>query len=164
MDLFVPLPSPVESDISARYAVHVFNEGDVIRKWREQRQLTVVDLAKRAGVDKNTITRAEASENTRTDTLRVIVEALGHTIDELHATLSGRDGLTSSEREHLHLWRALSESSRERLNGVVRMTRELEERTVPPSGSPTSPAPRDQPRPVPHTNSTPAPPQKRKRR
>lgn len=117
----------IETDISEHYPCAVFHEGDVLRKWRDQRQLTVQQLAKAAGVDKNTITRAERGENTRTDTLRALVEALGYTLDELHRAVSATGVvLTSAERAHLETWRALSEDGKERAGSFVKMVRDLE--------------------------------------
>src|SRR5262249_12930279 len=60
------------------YAVVVFNRGDVLRKWRENSSLTTEELAKRAGVNKNVITRAENGKlGVREDSLRSILLALG---------------------------------------------------------------------------------------
>ena len=125
----------LETDTSASYACFVFTEGDVLRKWRDARRWTVVGLAKRAGVDKNTISRVERGEATRTDTLREIVGALGHTLEELHRVLNHDGELEPSEREHLARWRRLSEEARVRISGVIRLADEYESamlRTVEP--------------------------------
>lgn len=163
MESFVPMGSVVDSDISAYYAVSVFNEGDVIRKWRKTSGLNVEEVAARAGVDKNTITRAEANENTTTDSLRKIVAVLGHTLEELHATLSARDGLTSAEREHLLLWRGMSEEMREKVNGVVRVSYEIEQSRRTTAASVHTPEPAPQRGPT-RTASKSAGPRKPKRR
>lgn len=74
---------PVDADVSARYALGVFHRGDVLRKWREQRRLSQRELAKRARIDKNTVTRAERGDSITTATLEAIVRSLGHTTREL---------------------------------------------------------------------------------
>lgn len=73
----------VDADISARYSAAVFHRGDVLRKWREQLNLSQQQLAKRAGVDKNTVTRAERGESVTTSKLELIVRSLGHSVGEL---------------------------------------------------------------------------------
>lgn len=130
----------LESDISASYAGVVFHEGDVLRKWREAREWTVVALAAKAGVDKNTVSRVERGEPTRTDTLRDIVAALGHTLEELHRALNHPGELQPGEMEFLTRWRRLSEEARSRISGVVRLAEDYEGRVRQTSERETAPA------------------------
>lgn len=63
-----------------------FHLGDAFRKARELRRWKVVDLAERAGVDKNTVVRIE--RNGGTDESRAkVAAALGYTLDELRAAV-----------------------------------------------------------------------------
>jgi transcriptional regulator with XRE-family HTH domain len=55
----------------------VFHVGDLIRKLREQRGLGVVDLAKKAGLDKGTISKVENGKPVSAETLERIATALG---------------------------------------------------------------------------------------
>lgn len=104
----------------------MFHEGDVLRKWRDANAWTQEALAKRAGVDKNTITRLEKGEDSRTDTLRVVVVALGHTVEELHRALNQHGDLQPGEPDLLRRWRGLSLEAKEKLTAVIRLTEELE--------------------------------------
>lgn len=75
----------IDAESSARYATVVFNRGDVLRKWREERGWTAKDLIARTGLDKNTISRAESGDSTlRESTIATIVAALGRSTAELH--------------------------------------------------------------------------------
>lgn len=101
----------------------IFQTGDVLRKWRGDRW-TVEELAERAGLDKNTISRAERNQPTRTDTLEQIVTALGHTMKELHEALGHASPADAAWLAQLH---ALSDESRERVSGLTRQLSQLEE-------------------------------------
>lgn len=79
----------VDAETSARYALAVFTRGDVIRKWREQKNWTAAKLAREAKVDKNTITRAEANLDTmREESIARIVRALGQTMGALYTAVA----------------------------------------------------------------------------
>jgi transcriptional regulator with XRE-family HTH domain len=69
------------------YASGVFHRGDILRKWRESRALTAQDVADRAGINKNVVTRAEKGLGLREDTLRRMLRALGKTPLDLEAAL-----------------------------------------------------------------------------
>lgn len=83
----------VDADLSVSYAAGMFHGGDVLRKWRKHKRLSVLDVADRANLDKNTITRAEAGQSLNTETLAAIVKALGHSMKDFHGVL---DALTAS--------------------------------------------------------------------
>jgi len=66
-----------------------FHVGDVIRKLRQDRNWTVEDLARKAGVNKMTVSGIERGEsNYRRQTLELIAAALKSTVDELHSQLN----------------------------------------------------------------------------
>lgn len=124
---FPPYDLRTASDISVgrvKGTWMIFQTGDVLRKWRGDRW-TVEELAERAGLDKNTISRAERNQPTRTDTLEQIVTALGHTMAELHAALGHVNPDDAAWLARLH---SLSIESRDRVSGLTRQLSELEEK------------------------------------
>lgn len=74
---------PIDADMSACYALAVFNRGDVLRKWREELGLSQKAFANRCGIDKNTVTRAEGGESITTAKLEAILTGLGHSMRDL---------------------------------------------------------------------------------
>lgn len=69
----------LDADVSAVYPASVFHAGDVIRKWREGKGWSAKELAKRADIDKNTMTRLENGHVHGSKKLRSVLTALGHT-------------------------------------------------------------------------------------
>jgi len=66
----------------------VFHVGDVIRKRRHERGLSLEELSDLAGVNKATISQVERGEaNPRADTIEKIAGALGMTTTEIYAAL-----------------------------------------------------------------------------
>jgi transcriptional regulator with XRE-family HTH domain len=94
----------VTADTSALYASAVFHRGDVLRKWRETKRLTAQELADRAGVDKNVVSRAEANKGLREESLRAILRSLGKTVTDLESATerySSRAQISATDREVL---------------------------------------------------------------
>jgi len=64
--------------------------GDVVRKLRERRGWTQVDLADAAQIDKSTIVRLEeGGDQTKPTTLKVVATALGVTVARIHQIAEG---------------------------------------------------------------------------
>jgi transcriptional regulator with XRE-family HTH domain len=62
----------------------VFHKGDAVRKFREERGWTQVELARRAGVNKGTIVRLEANDPAvLLDTIALVAQALGVALEDL---------------------------------------------------------------------------------
>ena len=65
-------------------ATQVLMIGKRVHKWRNRRSLSIEALAKKAGVNKNTIVRLEAGEkNTSLNTLSKVCSALEVSLDQL---------------------------------------------------------------------------------
>lgn len=87
----------------------LFHRGDTIRKLREERGWTQIELAKRAGVNKSTVVRLEANDPTiLLDTVALVAQALGVALEDLEPVTSpvplGRDNgvaLTAHAQETL---------------------------------------------------------------
>lgn len=85
-----------------------FHRGDVLRKWLEAAEMSGQELAAKAEIDKNSVTRALRGQSTTTETLEKIVAALGRTMTDLHRPLgASAPGLRDDQREVLALWEDL---------------------------------------------------------
>jgi transcriptional regulator with XRE-family HTH domain len=95
----------VTADSSALYAWGVFHRGDILRKWRESRELTAQQLADKAGVNKNVVTRAEKGQGLREDSLRAILKALSRSVSDLEAAVErySSDPISADDRAVLRV-------------------------------------------------------------
>ncbi len=98
----------------------MFHEGDVLRKWREELGWTQEDVAAKALIHKMTVNYAEAGRNSTVESLRAIVTALGHTLEELHGALKPYGDLRPNEVDLLMRLRRLPERPREQVFSLVR--------------------------------------------
>lgn len=65
----------------------MFHPGDVFRKWRNERGLTLVDFSKIAGIDKGTICRIENGASYRRPTFEKLCAAFGKSPLDVYAEL-----------------------------------------------------------------------------
>jgi phage repressor protein C with HTH and peptisase S24 domain len=70
----------------------VFTVGDRIRKLRKQRGWNQEELAKRAGLHKQTIYRLELNQNATTETLFAVATALEVSLEQLRPTIAAGNG------------------------------------------------------------------------
>lgn len=99
----------------------MFHVGDVVRKLRQQRGWTLHVLAKKAGVNKMTLSAIENGGNYQRDTLQRIVTPLGISLGRLETTLqewaetkarpSGVIG--EADRQLLGMWHQLQPQDKE---------------------------------------------------
>jgi transcriptional regulator with XRE-family HTH domain len=125
----------------------------VVRKLRRDKGWTVEELATRAGVGKMTVSSIERGQsNYRRQTLELIAVALGTDVDALHARLAAAityeakalanaahsDDITPAEREHLRVWRSLSEESRAEFSQLIARVAESDTATHSPTKTKTA--------------------------
>lgn len=80
--------SCIDTGLSVCHNSRMFHVGDVIRKLRQERGLSLEQFSEVAAVNKATISQIERGEaNPRSDTLARIAFALGTTVEALYATL-----------------------------------------------------------------------------
>lgn len=110
-----------------------FSIGDVIRKLRIARELTILDLARRARISKVTLSGIEHnSSNARPSRVARVLAALGLTESEVGAEIDafcerriGPSKLTDDEREVIRLWN-LVQDRRTRQTVLWLLRREVE--------------------------------------
>lgn len=93
--------------------------GNTVRRWREERGWTQVDLAKRSGVSQNHVSAIETGKlaNPRADTSEKLARAFGVTIDELYQDT--RNERKEAEAPEERMARAFAELSPEEQENVL---------------------------------------------
>ena len=105
--------------------------GDKINEIRREKTISIDELCERSGVPKGTLSKITAgiTANPTLDTVRVIAQALGCTLDDLDDKPSNAHDITPSERTHIQKYRRLTDNGRATVDQM--MDALLETRTEP---------------------------------
>lgn len=88
----------------------LFHTGDVVWKWRDQKKWTQAKLATHAHVSEDVISNVEAGGSTSTANMERIVQALEHTMKELHDAVDASGKLTDEELKLVEGYRDLAKA------------------------------------------------------
>ena len=95
--------------------------GDRINEIRKEKKISIDELCERSGVPKGTLSKITAgiTANPTLDTVRVIAQALGCTLDDLDDSPSHKLDITAQERTHIQKYRLLTNNSQAIVDNVV---------------------------------------------
>ena len=95
--------------------------GDRINQIRKEKKISIDELCERSGVPKGTLSKITAgiTANPTLDTVRVIAQALGCTLDDLDDRPSRVQDITSAERAHIQKYRRLTDNGRATVDHVI---------------------------------------------
>ena len=95
--------------------------GDRINEIRKEKKISIDELCERSGVPKGTLSKITAgiTANPTLDTVRVIAQALGCTLDDLDDSPSYKLDITVAERTHIQKYRRLTDNGRATVDNVI---------------------------------------------
>ena len=109
--------------------------GDRINEIRKEKKISIDELCARSGVPKGTLSKITAgiTANPTLDTVRVIAQALGCTLDDLDDKPSDAQDITPSERTHIQKYRRLTDNGREAIDRTMDVMLGIEPTTENPN-------------------------------
>lgn len=112
--------------------------GDRINEIRKEKKISIDELCERSGVPKGTLSKITAgiTANPTLDTVRVIAQALGCTLDDLDDSPSYKLDITVAERTHIQKYRRLTDNGRATVDQMINTLLEAGQTQAPSEETP----------------------------